>query len=100
LAALLKAVAKREQSLNTAVGKLVHFSFFGLSTAKFLTDTNLLCRQLLALIPAVMTIEALVANIHVHTSISGLPGQFDIVKTVIRGKDDYRYRPDSRQSNG
>ena len=34
-----------------------------------------------------MTIEALVTIIHVHTIISGLPEQFDIVKTVIRSNE-------------
>jgi hypothetical protein len=75
---------KNELSINIALRNVTTLTSQGMSIAKYVADLSMNTQILLSLIPPATTIKSLVEMLQIQTLLTGLPEDFDSLKTQMR----------------
>jgi hypothetical protein len=75
---------KNELSINIALRNVTSLTSQDISIAKYVTDLTMKTQILLSLIPPTTTVKEFVEMLQIQTLLSGLPEEFDSLKTQMR----------------
>ena len=75
---------KNELSINIALRNVTTLTSQDMSIAKYVADLTMKTQILLSLIPVATTIKEFVEMLQIQTLLSGLPEEFDSLKTQMR----------------